>query len=215
MTKKDKTSFIGKIIWLPDFVGSPTSVKQWMVWFYYFFIVVLLGKTLPGMIFIEKVYSVLSVIFFLNILPYQICRLIAWIFKPREKVISKEKNKNKFYIKLGRDFATYLKGFNTDFLDTSKFKLENIKAKDIFWLAPIIVLIIGIFPLPIGYYNLTRLVVTASSIYFAYSFYTKKHSQNLDIWFLGCFVQSYCTSLFIRKRNLDCCKYHNNDCLLL
>tara|TARA_B100000029_G_scaffold383573_1_gene379001 strand:- start:505 stop:651 length:147 start_codon:yes stop_codon:yes gene_type:complete len=43
MTKKNKTSFIGKIIWFPDSVGSPKSVKQWMVWFYYFFIIVLLG----------------------------------------------------------------------------------------------------------------------------------------------------------------------------
>ena len=187
MTKKDKPSFIGKIIWLPDFVGSPISVKQWMVWFYYFFIVVLLGKVLPGMIFIEKIYSILSVIFFFNILPYQICRLVAWGFRPKPKVIKKKEDKdhNKFgfYAKLGRDFAKFLKGFNLDFLDNSKFKLEKIKAKDIFWLAPIIVLIIGIFPLPIGYYNLTRLVVTASSIYFAYSFYRKKDTPKT--WIFG------------------------------
>ena len=44
---------------------------------------------------------------------------------------------------------------------------ENNK---IFWLAPIVVLAIGILPLPIGYYTLSRLVVCASAIYFAYNF---------------------------------------------
>ena len=42
--------------------------------------------------------------------------------------------------------------------------------KKVFWLAPIVVLAIGIFPLPIGYYTLSRLVVCASAIYFAYNF---------------------------------------------
>ena len=37
--------------------------------------------------------------------------------------------------------------------------------KKVFWLAPIVVLAIGIFPLPIGYYTLSRLVVCASAIY--------------------------------------------------
>ena len=47
---------------------------------------------------------------------------------------------------------------------------ENNK---IFWMAPILVLAIGTFPLPIGYYTLSRLVVCASAINFAYNFYKK------------------------------------------
>ena len=57
---------------------------------------------------------------------------------------------------------------------------ENNK---IFWLAPIVVLAIGILPLPIGYYTLSRLVVCASAIYFAYNYYKKKNQTNL--WIFG------------------------------
>ena len=57
---------------------------------------------------------------------------------------------------------------------------ENNK---IFWLAPIVVLSIGILPLPIGYYTLSRLVVCASALYFAYNFYKKNNQTNL--WFFG------------------------------
>ena len=56
---------------------------------------------------------------------------------------------------------------------------ENNK---IFWLAPIVVLAIGILPLPIGYYTLSRLVVCASAIYFAYNFYKKNNQTNLLIF---------------------------------
>ena len=33
--------------------------------------------------------------------------------------------------------------------------------KDVFWIAPIVVMIIGAFDMPLGYYNLSRLVVRA------------------------------------------------------
>ena len=55
--------------------------------------------------------------------------------------------------------------------------------KRIFWLSPIVVLLIGILPLPIGYYTLSRLVVCASAIYFAHNFYKKKDNTNL--WIFG------------------------------
>ena len=53
----------------------------------------------------------------------------------------------------------------------------------IFWLAPIVVLVIGIFPLPLGYYTLSRLVVCASGLYFALNYYKKKNQTNL--WIFG------------------------------
>ena len=53
----------------------------------------------------------------------------------------------------------------------------------IFWLAPIVVLVIGIFPLPLGYYTLSRLVVCASALYFALRFYKKNDQRNL--WIFG------------------------------
>ena len=57
---------------------------------------------------------------------------------------------------------------------------ENNK---IFWMAPILVLAIGTFPLPIGYYTLSRLVVCASAIYFAYNFY--KQNNQTNVWIFG------------------------------
>ena len=57
---------------------------------------------------------------------------------------------------------------------------ENHK---IFWLAPIIVLAIGILPLPIGYYTLSRLVVCTSAIYFGYNFY--KNGNTTNVWIFG------------------------------
>jgi len=57
------------------------------------------------------------------------------------------------------------------------------KQNKVFWLAPIIVLAIGILPMPIGYYTLSRLVVCAAALYFAISFYKKKDNTNL--WIFG------------------------------
>ena len=57
---------------------------------------------------------------------------------------------------------------------------ENNK---IFWRAPILVLAIGTFPLPIVYYTLSRLVVCASAIYFAYNFY--KQNNQTNVWIFG------------------------------
>ena len=43
--------------------------------------------------------------------------------------------------------------------------------KNIFWIAPILVMAIGFLPMPYGYYNLSRIVVCVCSIYFAYNLY--------------------------------------------
>ena len=46
--------------------------------------------------------------------------------------------------------------------------------KNVFWLAPIIALGIGILPLPIGYYMLSRLIVSGCALYFVMSCERKK-----------------------------------------
>jgi len=55
--------------------------------------------------------------------------------------------------------------------------------KKIFWLAPIVVLIIGVFPLPIGYYTLSRLIVCGCALYFLYDFFKKQNKKNM--WLFG------------------------------
>ncbi len=62
-------------------------------------------------------------------------------------------------------------------------KKNNNKAKNIFWIAPIVIMAIGFLPMPYGYYNLSRLVVCGCSIFYAYNLYKK---QDLTfIWMFG------------------------------
>ena len=61
--------------------------------------------------------------------------------------------------------------------------------KNVFWLAPIIALGIGILPLPIGYYMLSRLIVSGCALYFAHKFYKKKQPLNFGFLdFLLCYI---------------------------
>jgi len=45
--------------------------------------------------------------------------------------------------------------------------LKNFKDKDIIWMAPIVVMIIGLFPLPYGYYTFLKIIVCPCLIYYA------------------------------------------------
>ena len=65
--------------------------------------------------------------------------------------------------------------------------LKKLNPTDFFWLSPILIMIIGIFPMPIGYYTLLRLVVFVSALYFCFKIYenNKKVSGNSELWFFG------------------------------
>ena len=60
---------------------------------------------------------------------------------------------------------------------------------NLFWLAPIIALAIGILPMPYGYYMLSRLVVSAGALYFAFNFY--KINDSFKVWVFGFLVVLY------------------------
>ena len=68
-------------------------------------------------------------------------------------------------------------------------KIEKTKDKDIFWIAPIVVLVIALFPLPIGYYTLSRLVVSACALYYAIQFH--KRNNTTYTWIYGFLVVLY------------------------
>ena len=61
--------------------------------------------------------------------------------------------------------------------------------KDIFWIAPLVVMGIGLLPMPYGYYFLSRLVVFVCAIYFA----IQLNSQNDTtlVWVFGFFALLY------------------------
>lgn len=67
--------------------------------------------------------------------------------------------------------------------------LNNLQQKDIFWLAPIVAMIIAILPMPYGYYTLSRIIVCAGSAYFSYQFYKKKDIPKT--WIFGFFAILY------------------------
>ena len=46
--------------------------------------------------------------------------------------------------------------------------------KNIFWIAPLIIMGIGLLPMPYGYYNLSRIVVSVCAIYFAVNLFKKE-----------------------------------------
>lgn len=55
--------------------------------------------------------------------------------------------------------------------------------KDIFWIAPIAAMGIGLFPMPYGYYFLSRLVVFVCAIYFAIQL--NDQSDTTWVWIFG------------------------------
>ena len=67
----------------------------------------------------------------------------------------------------------------------------DIKKKEtsIFWIAPIIALVIGLLPLPIGYFMISRLIVSGCALYFVVNFYKK--NINFKVWIFGFIVVLY------------------------
>jgi hypothetical protein len=63
------------------------------------------------------------------------------------------------------------------------------KETNLFWIAPIVALAIGILPMPYGYYMLSRLIVSAGALYFAFHFY--KINDNFKVWVFGFLVVLY------------------------
>ena len=63
------------------------------------------------------------------------------------------------------------------------------KETNLFWIAPIVALAIGILPMPYGYYMLSLLIVAAGALYFAFHFYKK--NITFKVWIFGFLVVLY------------------------
>ena len=61
--------------------------------------------------------------------------------------------------------------------------------KDIFWIAPLVAMGIGLLPMPYGYYFLSRLVVFVCAIYFAMQL--NNQSDTTLVWVFGFFALLY------------------------
>ena len=107
-------------------------------------------------------YQIFLLILLAILPPLFVYKIVKWI------EIKGVKNFNTFVKKI---FATVDKFNKSNKRKKMASDYKKLNQKDIFWIAPTVVLIIGLFPLPIGYYTLTRLVVCGCAIYYAYSFY--------------------------------------------
>ena len=58
-----------------------------------------------------------------------------------------------------------------------------------FWIAPIVVMVIGLLPMPFGYYTLSRLVVCGCAAYFAFKLYQKQ--ETIFLWGFGLLAVLY------------------------
>lgn len=65
----------------------------------------------------------------------------------------------------------------------------SIMNKNIFWIAPLVVLGVGLLPMPYGYYFLSRSVVCVCAIYFALQF--NRQSETTLVWVFGFFAFLY------------------------
>ena len=61
--------------------------------------------------------------------------------------------------------------------------------KNIFWIAPLVFLGVGLLPMPYGYYFLSRLVVCGCAIYYALQF--SKQRETTLVWVFGFFAVLY------------------------
>ena len=69
-------------------------------------------------------------------------------------------------------------------------KLDIKKSEyEVFWIAPIVALVIGFLPMPFGYYIISRLIVSGCALYFAVKFY--KQQDNFKPWIFGFLVVLY------------------------
>ena len=60
---------------------------------------------------------------------------------------------------------------------------------EIFWIAPIVALVIGFLPMPFGYYTISRLIVSGCALYFAVKLY--KQQDKFKPWIFGFLVMLY------------------------
>ena len=63
--------------------------------------------------------------------------------------------------------------------------------KNFFWIAPILVMVIGILPLPYGFYYILKIIVSGCALYFVLKFYKNRKKNALRLWLFGFIVILY------------------------
>jgi FtsH-binding integral membrane protein len=72
---------LDNLFWKPNPGNYNNKLIKGLVWAYYLFIILLIAKTVEKSSFFESILTVFVVIIFLNLIPFQIYRLIKYIIK--------------------------------------------------------------------------------------------------------------------------------------
>jgi hypothetical protein len=72
---------LDNLFWKPNPGNYNNKLIKGLVWTYDLFIVLLIAKTVEKSSFLESILTVFVVIIFLNLIPFQIYRLIKYILK--------------------------------------------------------------------------------------------------------------------------------------
>ena len=159
----------------------------------FFAIIISVTLTVTRILLIEYGYAKIALLTFpLSIIPIvmiaiPIGRVIKFLFQISKLVLGKIFN-NKNYDKVEKIGIKAFNYSNTKIKESKKKSNKN-KTSDIFWLAPIIVLVIALLPMPIGYFMLSRTVVFICVIYYGYNYY--KNKDQIKPWIFGFFAVLY------------------------
>ena len=74
-------TILDNFFWKPNPGNYNNKLIKGLVWTYDLFIVLLIAKTVEKSSFLESILTVFVVIIFLNLIPFQIYRLIKYILK--------------------------------------------------------------------------------------------------------------------------------------
>jgi len=175
--------------------NQETKQTSWSSLKLAFYSFIIISLSIFALSFSEE-YKILGIfIIWFYIIPigalfFSIVSYFDWAFKTTAA------ERAKLQKKLSKDKIDYQKVFDDFFFKISEYfnnsknkKMKKAKEKDIFWIAPIIVLVIALFPLPIGYYTLSRLVVSACALYYAIQFH--KRNNTTYTWIYGFLVVLY------------------------
>ena len=175
--------------------NQETKQTSWSSLKLAFYSFIIISLSIFALSFSEE-YKILGIfIIWFYIIPvgalfFSIVSYFDWAFKTTAA------ERAKLQKKLSKDKIDYQKLFDDFFFKISEYfnnkknnKMKKAKEKDIFWISPIVVLIIALFPLPIGYYTLSRLVVSACALYYAIQFH--KRNNTTYTWIYGFLVVLY------------------------
>ena len=171
--------------------------------FFLFFLALVLSIALRGVFLLEDQYSYnyrylfLALILFVGafnalVMIIVFIRIVQFIFSVIFKIIDPIEGWAKQNVFNQQNYDLINKTVKNNEPKVKKtLKEMNIKKNqnNIFWVAPIVAMLLGLLPMPFGFFILLKLIVSAGALYFAVNFH--KQGDNFKVWIFGFIVVLY------------------------